>query len=396
MPVCSVLPRFLICLVVAFTFGLLATFASAAEGGDKAGELAFSVQSPERQAKLYEKLKAEADYFERQAAVLKTVAQLLGPTVVHIEADVNDRSAFHNGARSGPVEEAGSGVIISLGGQYYVLTNRHIFCDAPPEMIRVQLADRRWIRPQKIWTDPGTDVAVFSIEAAGLVAARTGDSDKVQVGDFALAIGSPFGLSRSVTFGIVSAKNRRDLELGNADVKYQNFLQTDAAINPGNSGGPLVNLHGEVIGINTAIASSSGGNEGIGFAIPINMALNVVHQLIDQGRVQRAFLGVTIDSKFGPAVAAELGLSRAVGARVTAITEGSPAEMAGLKINDVILRFRNIPIEDDAHLVNLIGLSGIHDKVTITVFRDREVQEVEADLRAYEDFKKPAVEKLVQ
>src|SRR6185503_4020578 len=150
----------------------------------------------------------------------------------------------------------------------------------------------------------------MSVAAPGLVPARLGDSGKLEIGDFVLAVGSPFGLSHSVTYGIISAMGRRDLELGDDGVPYQDFLQTDAAINPGNSGGPLLNLRGEVIGINTAIASNSGGNEGIGFTIPINMTMYVARQLIDRGSVAHAYLGVRLDMNFGPEAAAKLGLSR--------------------------------------------------------------------------------------
>ena len=161
-------------------------------------------------------------------------------------------------------------------------------------------------------------MAVLAVAAPDLIAAPLGDSDRMEIGDFVLAVGSPFGLSHSVTFGIISAKGRRDLHLGEAKDHFQDFLQTDAAINPGNSGGPLVNLHGEVIGINTAIASNSGGNEGIGFAIPVNMFMIVGRQLIETGKVRRAHPGRDARRKFGPAMATELGLPRPVGAHVTA------------------------------------------------------------------------------
>ena len=157
----------------------------------------------------------------------------------------------------------------------YVLTNRHVVKYANPKDIKIRLSDGRLIHPKKIWEDRKTDVAVMKVQAPQLVPARLGKSDKVEIGDFVLAIGSPFGLRQSVTYGIVSAKGRHDLDLGEGDVEYQNFIQTDAAINPGNSGGPLVNLRGEVVGMNTAIASSSGGNEGIGFSIPIRNVLHI-------------------------------------------------------------------------------------------------------------------------
>ena len=218
--------------------------------------------------------------------------------------------------------------------------------------------------------DEETDVGVLCVDAPGLVASPIGDSDRMEIGDFVLAVGSPFGLSHSVTFGIISARGRHDLQLGDDSVRFQDFLQTDAAINPGNSGGPLCNLHGEIIGINTAIASNSGGNEGIGFSIPINLFMGVARQLIDNGKVTRAFLGVSLDSKFGSAMAAELGMSRATGARVTAVTHGSPAEVAGIRPGDVVMKLDGTPIDDDAHLVNLVGILEAGKKVSLEVFRD--------------------------
>jgi len=155
-------------------------------------------------------------------------------------------------------------------------------------------------------------------------------------------------------------------------VNYQDFMQTDASINPGNSGGPLVNLRGEVIGINTAIASSSGHNEGIGFSIPVNMVMIVARQLIDHGSVTRGFLGVSLDSKFSAAAAAQLGLNRPRGAKVTAVTPGSPAEAAKILVGDVILEFNGVPIEDDNHLVNTVSLTPVGRDVPLTVFRDRQ------------------------
>jgi len=335
--------------------------------------------SPDQRDRLYQELATQTEVLQRQAAVIKTVAKLVGPAVVHIEADTGVRRSLQHG-QGGQVEEAGSGVIIERAGKNYVLTNRHVVGGASPERIRIHLADRRVIRPTRVWEDPTTDVGVMAGEAPELTAARLGKSEAMEIGDFVLAVGSPFGLSHSVTFGIISAKNRRDLQLGGAGLKFQDFLQTDAAINPGNSGGPLINLRGEVIGINTAIASSSGGNEGIGFAIPIRMFMNVAGQLVETGRVRRAILGVTIDARFGPAMAAELGLPQAVGARITNIAENSPAQTAGLRINDVILLFDGIPVEDDSHLINLIGLAEVGHEASMIVFRDQKEIEIRARL----------------
>lgn len=332
-----------------------------------------------KRAELRSQLREHAKILEAQSTVVKIVAKLVGPSVVHVEADIPPSYGMRYG-RAQVIEEAGSGVIIKLKDKYYVLTNRHVVRNAAPSAIRVNLADGRRINPTKVMTDPDTDVAVLAVEAPGLVATPIGDSDRVEIGDFVLAVGSPFGLTRSVTFGIISAKGRRDLRLGDATVRFQDFLQTDAAINPGNSGGPLVNLRGEIIGINTAIASNSGGNEGIGFSIPSNMFMNVAGQLIETGKVTRAFLGVNLNSKFGPATASELGLPRLLGAHISAITPKSPAEAADLKVGDVILEFDGMPVEDDSHLVNMVSLTKVGKKVKLSIFRDRKVFRVTVEV----------------
>lgn len=325
--------------------------------------------TPEQRAELRSTLRRHAQVLEAQAAVVKAVAKLVGPTVVHIEADVPPRALGLYGRRR-QIEEAGSGVIIRWGEKHYVLTNGHVVRNSSPQRIKIKLADGRQIHPAEVWDDPPTDVAVMGISAPDLVAAELGDSDRMEIGDFVLAVGSPFGLSRSVTFGIISAKGRRDLQLGESDLRFQDFIQTDAAINPGNSGGPLVNLRGEVVGINTAIASNSGGSEGIGFAIPINMFMIIGRQLIERGKVSRAFLGVDLDHQFGPAMAEKLGLRRPIGARVTKVRSGTPAEAAKLQIGDVILEFDRVRVEDDDHLVNLVSLTKVGKRVSLVVFRD--------------------------
>jgi serine protease Do len=326
------------------------------------------VTSPEERAALQRVLEQNAPVLEAQSAVVKAVAKLLAPSVVHIEADVPRRGLISGKERA--VEESGSGVIVQRGGRFYVLTNWHVFRNAPSEGIRIGLADHRVLHPQRVLQDEETDVGVLPIDAADLIAAPLGDSDRIEIGDFVLAAGSPFGLSHSVTFGIISARGRHDLDLSDANVRFQDFLQTDAAINPGNSGGPLCNLRGQVIGINTAIASNSGGNEGIGFSIPINLFMGVAKQLIDTGKVTRAFLGVTLDSKFGPAMATELGMPRVAGTRVTSVTRGGPAEAAGIHSGDVILKLDSTTIDDDAHLVNLVGMIEAGRKVSLEIYRD--------------------------
>jgi serine protease Do len=329
-------------------------------------------------AEAFAELAREVESLERHSNRLKSVVKLAGPSVVHIDTEKVERQ-MPRAARRGQIEEAGSGFIIDVGGKYYTITNRHVVKFAALDDITITLADGRQFHPTKVWTDPDTDIATLAITAPRLVPARVGNSDTVEIGDFVLAMGSPFGLSHSVTFGIVSAKGRRDLELGD-DVRFQDFLQTDAAINPGNSGGPLVNLRAEVIGMNTAIASSSGGSEGIGFAIPINMVMVVARQLIERGTVERAFMGVALDSKFGPAVAVAVGLSRPRGARVTRVTPGSPAEQAKLQPGDIILRYNGVKVDNDSHLISLVSLTEVGKKVILQVFRDRQILEVPVSL----------------
>jgi serine protease Do len=318
--------------------------------------------------RLFEELARDVALLEQQGSILKRVVRLVKPNVVHIEAS---RDADENRPlRVKPLDEAGSGAIIERSGRYYVITNRHVIRYSTLSGINIKLSDGRVLHPTQVWSDRATDIALMAIQADRLVPSRVGDSARLDIGDFVLAVGSPFGLSHSVTYGIISAKGRRDLQLADDGVQYQDFLQTDAAINPGNSGGPLLNLRGEVIGINTAIASSSGGNEGIGFTIPINMVMLIVDQLIENGTVTRAYLGVRLDASFGPEAAAKMGLPRPEGARVTGITKQSPAEAALLRVGDVILTFDGTPIEDDNHLINLVSLTPVNKEVEVHLYRD--------------------------
>jgi serine protease Do len=318
-------------------------------------------------------LAAEVALLEKQGSLLKKVVKLTIPTVVHIDAQHTDAEGT---LQHKPVEDAGSGVIIHWNNKMYVLTNRHVIKKSTLEHIRIKLSDGRHIHPTRIWEDRETDLALMAVESKGLLAARLGDSSKLEMGDYVVALGSPFGLSHSVSYGIISAKGRRDLQLGDDAVRYQDFLQTDAAINPGNSGGPLVNLRGEVVGINTAIASNTGIHEGIGFSIPINMAMVVARQLIEHGIVVRAYLGVSLDSKFKGEEATSSGLTRLEGARVTRITPKSPAETADLQVGDIILQFDGIRIEDDSHLINLVSLTPVNKEVELQFLRDGERQTV--------------------
>jgi len=375
-PLC---PR--LCLV-ALLVGQLAALGRAQETLTSPSEA--SEVSAEARERLYREIDQEVAALERQGTLLKRVVRLVTPTVVHIEAAKNSREDVRFSRRS--VEEAGSGVVIRHGGGFYVLNNRHVINDSLLAQIKIKLADGRVVNPKQAWTDRGTDVAIMEISADHLVAARLGDSDKLEIGDFVLAVGSPFGLSHSVTYGIISAKGRRDLKLGDGSVKYQNFLQTDAAINPGNSGGPLLNLRGQVIGINTAIASSSGGSEGIGFSIPINMVMKIATQLIERGNVVRAYLGVRLDARFDATRASTLGLSRRTGALVSTVTPNSPAAASDVREGDVILKVNDVVVEDDAHLVNLVSLSGVGESLNLTVYREGKTLAVKVQVGNRDDF----------
>jgi serine protease Do len=320
-------------------------------------------------SKLYDQLEQEVELLERQSSILRKLTRLVRPTVVHIDAK-KPSIRPRNGKAS--EEETGSGVITEVGGRTVVITNRHVINRSALENIRIKLDDGRELQPLRVWSDDGTDIGVLEIRADGLVPARLAREDSIDIGDTVLAIGSPFGLSHSVTMGIVSAKGRRDLELGEGNVKFQDFIQTDAAINPGNSGGPLVNLRGEVVGINTAIASNSGGSEGIGFAIPVGMAVFVARQLVETGSVARAYLGVALDRNFTQPTAERLGMVRAVGARVSGVTEGTPAAAAGILADDVILEFNGRLIDDDDHLVSMVSVTPVNRTVELVIFRNRE------------------------
>lgn len=328
---------------------------------------------------LYEDLAAEVEALEAQLGLLKKVIRLASPSVVHIEASKQVSSNTRSGRK--PVEEAGSGIVITVDSKLYILTNRHVIDESQLRDIAIKLNDRRVLHPTTVWSDRETDVAVMAIDATDLFPARLGNSDKIEIGDFVIAVGSPFGLSQSVTYGIISAVGRRDLKLGDGSIRYQDFMQTDAAINPGNSGGPLLNLRGEVVGLNTAIASSSGGSEGIGFTIPINMAITVAKQFIEHGHPVRAFLGVNLNGDdFSPEYAARLGLPRARGALVASVIGGSPAAAADFRPDDVVLEFDGRQIEDDDHLIKIVGFTPVDKDVEVVVFRNGEVVRLEVKL----------------
>lgn len=261
----------------------------------------------------------------------------------------------------------GSGVIVSPEG--LILTNAHVVKDA--DEIKVTVSDKRSYDAKVVGIDVESDIAVVKIDATGLPIATLGDSGKLQVGEIVFAIGNPFGLNRTVTSGIVSATGRTNVGI----IDYEDFIQTDAAINPGNSGGPLVNIDGEVIGINTAIASRSGGYQGIGFAIPSSSAKLIMDDLVKEGKVKRGLLGVNIQD-MNEALSKSFGRKDSEGALVSQVVEGSPAEKAGIKAGDIILKFNDNVVKGAAHLKNLVGKEKPGASANMSVYRDNKTLEI--------------------
>jgi len=257
-------------------------------------------------------------------------------------------------------QSLGSGVIVSPDG--YIITNNHVVEKA--DEIKVTLLDKRSFKGRIVGADPKTDIAVVRIDASSLPTLKWGDSEKLQVGEFVLAIGNPYGLSHTVTMGIISAVGRANV--GIAD--YEDFIQTDAAINPGNSGGPLVNIKGELIGINTAIFSRTGGYQGIGFAVPSNMVRLVMDQLVQRGKIIRGWIGVTIQ-ELTPELSQKFGLKKSNGALVSDVAKDSPAAKAGIIRGDVILEFNGKEVKDVSSLRNMVAQSKTGSEVSVKILR---------------------------
>jgi len=322
-----------------------------------------------------------------------SIADQVGPAVVSIRSEKVDQatsdsneSDFFFGwpfggqspfGRGNPAQRPsrrevamGSGIIIRPDG--YVLTNEHVV--AGFDIVTVTLKDGREFRGSKVLHDEIGDIALIKIEAAGLPAARLGDSDKVRVGQWAIAVGAPFNLSQTLTVGVISAVQRDFAVPGDSeeDAKYYpEMLQTDAAINRGNSGGPLLNIDGEVIGINTAIESPSGGNVGVGFAIPSSLAKWSVDQLIAKGKVVRGYLGLQLDD-VSPSMAEVLGVKQ--GAVITSIEKDSPADKAGIQAKDVVVKFGDKPVTGQLQLRRLAAATPPGTKVPVVVVRDKKQQ----------------------
>jgi len=307
---------------------------------------------------------------------LAPLVEAAAPAVVNIRVSqtVVPRSPF---SRGGEVAGAGSGVIVDAENGY-ILTNHHVVGEA--DEIQVSLIDGQVLDAEVVGSDAATDIAVIKVDAEGLVEMPIGDSNKVRVGDFVIAIGNPYGLSHTVTSGIVSALGRT----GFSSDGYEDFIQTDASINPGNSGGALVNMQGELIGINSIIISRSGGNVGIGFAVPTEIASSVMQQILDYGEVRRGLLGVNIQSVDAEA-AKTLGIDVDGGALVTRVFPDSGAEKAGLEVGDIIIAVNGKKVSNAGELRNTIGLLRSGDVATLKYLRDNKERSAKATLGRAED-----------
>jgi serine protease Do len=311
------------------------------------------------------------------------IAEKATPSVVNISltklSKVQGQMPFPFFFGPGPEQQErreqgmGSGVIVSSDG--YVLTNNHVVSDA--QEIKVTLYDKREFDAEVVGTDPKSDVAVIRLKSApnDLKPIAVGDSSRIRLGDVVLAIGNPFGVGQTVTMGIVSAKGRADVGI----VDYEDFIQTDAAINPGNSGGALVNMEGQLVGINTAILSRSGGYQGIGFAIPTNMVSPIMESLKKYGKVTRGWLGVSIQD-VDQELSSAMKLPTSRGVLISDVQPGSPAQHAGLKRGDVVVKVDGQSVETTGHFRNAIALGGTGKKVNLELYRDGKLETLSASL----------------
>ena len=323
---------------------------------------------------------------DRSAKAFSSVVRKAGPAVVYIGVEKTNRNFTGQGRsdmfndpffehffgkkfdrfrqpESDPFKQHGSGSGFIISEEGLILTNNHVVDDA--DTIRVRLGDKREFTASVVGTDPQSDVALIKIDGKNLPTLPLGDSDKLEVGEWVIAIGSPFELSQTVTVGVVSAKGRSRMGIND----YENFIQTDAAINPGNSGGPLLNIHGKVVGINTAIFSRSGGYMGIGFAIPVNMAKSVEKQLRSKGKVTRGWLGVAIQD-MNEELARSFDVQEAEGILVAEVTKKSPAEKAGLRQGDILLALNGDRLADVTDLRNRIAMTAPGSRITLRIIRE--------------------------
>jgi serine protease Do len=333
---------------------------------------------------------ADMNLMSTQRAFI-AVAKAVTPTVVSVTVKTKPKSGipfFHNFQfnlpEPQPEKGVGSGVIVTADG--YIITNNHVVDDAAKNGIKVTLYDNREFSGTVVGKDPTTDVAVIKVDAKDLPAAALGNSDSVEVGQWVLAIGNPLGLTSTVTAGIVSALGRNiDVETSQEKYGISNFIQTDAAINPGNSGGALVNIRGEVVGINAAIATRTGYNQGYGFAIPINLVRKMAEDLIAYGKVKRPWLGIKMKPELDETEARALGMSKPAGVLVQDVISGTPAEKAGIKAGDVILAVNGKDVNAANEIQTIIAERKPGDVVRVKIYRNGSTLEKEVTLNELPD-----------
>ncbi|MDR2643625.1 MAG: trypsin-like peptidase domain-containing protein [Planctomycetaceae bacterium] len=337
----------------------------------------FAVNPDDRRVdrvELKRQLLNSAEILEKSGEVISRSAEYVYPTIVHIEVK-RLRAAQPSRGRDSrnvqiEVEDSGSGFITRIDKKNYVITNQHVVGGVDLDSIIIHTLDKRMITPKQIHTNNEFDLALIELDA-NLTPVDIGDSSKVRVGDLILAIGSPYGLERSVTMGIISATSRRKIPASNGQAPSCEFFQIDAATNPGNSGGPVLNIKGEVIGVITAIATTGGGSEGIAFAIPINDVLRIAKQIANGGVALRSYIGVSFHNIFGSREHKKIGLDRMIGAHISRVLPDSPASEANIQVDDVVIKLNDIEIEDGYHLNNLICQSEIGKQIELTIRRNK-------------------------
>lgn len=326
------------------------------------------------------------DDLRRLSDGFSRVYQKAAPSVVHIHSETTPLEASLDGATKSTTRQArsGSGVLFrardtASGKRYFILTNHHVIDQAA--RTRVRIGDGREFDARLTGSDPKTDIAVIEVTASALNLLPLADSDHVEIGQWVLAIGNPFGLKHSLSVGIVSGTGRTNVGIN----AYEDFIQTDAAIGPGNSGGPLINLHGEVIGIISSLFTHDDGTPGAGFAIPSNLALAVADQLIATGAVDRAYLGVFLQS-LNSSLARAFEAPNTLGALISQVAPGSPADVAGLRVGDIIVRYQDQPVRDAGSFINDLSLTTPNTEVSLTILRQAKRQTLTATVAARSTF----------
>ncbi|MGL4595528.1 MAG: S1C family serine protease [Thermoguttaceae bacterium] len=319
---------------------------------------------------------------EHISQLLRLCSQIVLPSVVHIETkQVRPQKQGKNVGRSAQMEisESGNGIVAEIEGRKIIITNRHVVDGFDLDAITILTADRQIIVPTRIRSSEEYDLAVIETETSETSPTNLpksicwGDSDQVETGDLILTAGSPFGLAQSVSIGIVSATNRRQIPSAGGEPPKVPFIQIDAAVNPGSSGGPLVNLRGEMIGLVTAIATQGGGHEGVAFVMPSKTVRRVATQLVRDGIVHKPICGLELDPTFSAKIRKELGISRQIGTRIKRVVPNSPAALSDLRVGDVIMSFEKIVIEDDLHFVILLSESEIGKPISLQILREGKI-----------------------